>query len=61
MKNRMQHTGALALTAAVVTTACIADATRGGTSSLGASGSKRRVNATVDTVTNIVTAPVVEK
>jgi hypothetical protein len=61
MKNRMQHTGALALTAAVVTTAFIADATLGGTSSLGASGSKRRVNATVDTTTNIVTAPVVEK
>ena len=42
MKNRMQHTGALALTAAVVTTAFIADATLGGTSSLGASGSKRQ-------------------
>jgi hypothetical protein len=51
----------ISLAGAVLATAFIANATLGGTTNLGASGSKRRVNATVDTTTNIVTAPIVEK
>lgn len=51
----------LTLASALVVTAVVATDTLGGTNPLAASGSKRRVNAVVETTTNIVSAPVVEK
>lgn len=45
---------------AVALTAIVADATLGGTAPLAASGTKRRVSATVSTTTAIVSEPVVE-
>lgn len=51
----------LTLASACILTAIVADATLGGTAPLSASATKRRVNATVDTTTKIVSTPVVEK
>lgn len=51
---------AFVLFGAVALTAIVADVTVGGTSPLAASGTKRRVSATVSTTTAIVSEPVVE-
>ena len=48
------------LAAAIVATAFVAEATIGGTAPIAAVGNTRKVSATVNTTTNIVTAPVVE-
>jgi len=57
----MNTKSTLTLASALVVTALVATDTLGGTNPLAASGSKRRVSAVVETTTNIVTAPVVEK
>lgn len=46
---------------ALVATTLAADLPLGGTAPLAANGSKRRVNASVETTTQLVSAPVVEK
>ena len=48
------------LVSAIIATAFIAEATIGGTTPLAAVGNTRKVSATVNTTTSIVTAPVVE-
>ncbi len=53
MKNELTMTG-------LITVALIATTTLGGTAPMSASGTKRKVTATVDTVTLVVSAPVVE-
>lgn len=57
----MNKKSTLTLASAMVVTALVASNSLGGTNPLAASGSKRRVNAVVETTTNIVSAPVVEK
>ena len=57
----MSKRSTLSIVAAFCLTAIIADATLGGTAPMSASGTKRRVSAVVNTVTAVVTIPVVEK
>lgn len=57
----MSKRSTLSIVAAFCLTAIIADATLGGTAPMAASGTKRRVSAVVNTVTAVVTIPVVEK
>jgi len=57
----MNKKSTITLASAIVVTALVASDSLGGTSPLAASGSKRRVNAVVETTTSVVSAPVVEK
>lgn len=59
-KGTMDTKRIIIFTSAVALTGLIADVTLGGPAALSASGSKRRLNAVVETTTSIVSVPVVE-